>query len=607
MENFLKDDNSIDLEVTSHYGKVIDTDIRFFASDRGTSVLNFMITKNKMPLSISPNHAKAEIVLKTENYTVDTGAYISDKLDIVDAINGKLQYVIPDKFLQYTGNVQAQVYFTQNGSNNVIVQRQITFTIENDLISGFDGRSKLTYIRSIQDLKENIVEEVEDIKSALSESKGIVESIQSEFSKGIAQLEVKRDDAVELITVTEKEAEANLNNKIEETNNTANSIDNKISSYESRMSDNNLLTATTTSNWQKSKLTNDDGTIQKLYDVSINQYLLSARESKVVHIENATDAPYNEYDNEVPDPSNDGVFDDDENIGNITNSNQTQSGLLSIFITDYNVGRAFWQPDSSNAYYTSRKNNGIWSNFEKANNDGITKELIEKLNNETLNESKSYVNNKFNDIDFQKYSLVTNNGTSKLLDFAGRESLFYSIGSGFYYAINPPNLPNEVSIREGYLSVYSKDNLNILFEFTPINSNLTLKRRMNNGVLENDWFIPNRSKKVTLFEGSASGVGTNIVLSDDYNKYKFLIITGNYSGGIFNEIVQSDINNNITVSKTNILDEDGAGGGVYEMSIQREDFRRFKIVNDVYFDLVKHVGSGPNANEFTIKRIEGVE
>ena len=603
MENFLKDDNSIDLEVTSHYGKVIDTDIRFFTSDRGTSVLNFMITKNKAPLSISPNHAKAEIVLKTENYTVDTGAYISDELDIVDPFNGKLQYIIPDKFLQYTGNVQAQIYFTQNGSNNVIVQRQITFSIENDLISGFDGRSKLTYIRSIQDLKENIVEEVEDIKSALSESKGIVESIQSEFGKGITQLEVKRDDAVELITVTEKEAEANLNSKIEEINNKANSIDSKISSYESRMSDNNLLTATSTSNWQKSKLTDDDGTIQKLYDVSINQYLLSARESKVVHIENATDAPNYTGDDDVFTNVNDGVDDGSEDYEEVPYN--ISSGVLSIYIVNDLTGRAIWRPDNSNEFYTSIKGNGVWQRFEKLNNESVTKEFVQNLSNDSLIEAKKYTDDKFNYADFQKYSLVTSTGASKELDFAGGESPFYSIGSGFYYAINPPSLPSEVSITEGYLNVYAKDSLNILFEFTPINTNLTLKRRMNNGVLESNWFIPNRSKKVALFEGAANGMGTNMVLSNDYNKYKFLIITGNYPGGIFTELVQSDISNNIIISRNNLSDEDGTEAIMYELIIQRQNTTNLNILNDVSFNVSSQSPSG--SNKFTVKRIEGVE
>ena len=74
------------------------------------------------------------IVLKTDNFDDEHGAYISDELTIVDAINGRMQYVIPNEFLKYTGRVHAQAYFTQNGSNNVIVERQFSFNIENDLV-----------------------------------------------------------------------------------------------------------------------------------------------------------------------------------------------------------------------------------------------------------------------------------------------------------------------------------------------------------------------------------------------------------------------------------------------------------------------------------------
>ena len=39
------------------------------------------------------------IVLKTDNFDDEHGAYISDELTIVDAINGRMQYVIPNEFL----------------------------------------------------------------------------------------------------------------------------------------------------------------------------------------------------------------------------------------------------------------------------------------------------------------------------------------------------------------------------------------------------------------------------------------------------------------------------------------------------------------------------
>ncbi|MBR9102941.1 BppU family phage baseplate upper protein, partial [Staphylococcus aureus] len=84
VDNFSKDDNLIELQTTSQYNPVIDTNISFYESDRGTGVLNFAVTKNNKPLSISREHnAMTSIVLKTDDYNVDRGAYISDELTIV--------------------------------------------------------------------------------------------------------------------------------------------------------------------------------------------------------------------------------------------------------------------------------------------------------------------------------------------------------------------------------------------------------------------------------------------------------------------------------------------------------------------------------------------
>ncbi|WP_460989791.1 phage baseplate upper protein, partial [Staphylococcus aureus] len=118
------------LQTTSQYNPVIDTNISFYESDRGTGVLNFAVTKNNRPLSISSEHVKTFIVLKTDDYNVDRGAYISDELTIVDAINGRLQYVIPNEFLKHSGKVHAQAFFKQKGRDNVVVERQFSFNIE---------------------------------------------------------------------------------------------------------------------------------------------------------------------------------------------------------------------------------------------------------------------------------------------------------------------------------------------------------------------------------------------------------------------------------------------------------------------------------------------
>ncbi|MBM6026724.1 phage baseplate upper protein [Staphylococcus epidermidis] len=607
MENFLKDDNKLELDVTSRYGQVIDTDIRFFTSDRGTAVLNFMAIKNKLPLSISANHAKASIVLKTENYNIENGAYISDDLEIIDAINGRMQYVIPDEFLKYNGKVEAQVYFTQNGNGNVVVERSFTFKIDNDLISNFDGATKLTYIKSMKDLTDNIEDEVKNIKSSLSDAKTIVGSIENEFHKGVQQLEIKKNDFVEMITTTQNNALEKLNAEYDEIKNKSDYVTQKITEYENNISEKDLLKKETTSNWQKHKLTNDDGTILKLSDTNINDVLNNAKTTQVVYISGATDAPSITSYSEDEEHIEDGVPDDNELENEVikTTVNQSMSGILSIYIVNPNIGKCTWEPDNSNDIYMSHKENGVWFPFERYNDQNITRDYIETEDMKVINQTKEYIDSKVDNSTVQKHKLTNDNGLLEVIDILGNRDKFTSLNSGFYYVINPPDTPNDITVKEGYLKVFVKDYGSKLYEFTPVNSDKVIKRRLVDNKLDDNWFRDNEYKKTLLFDGSANGVGTEITLNDYYTNYSLLVISGNYPGGTFCETSLTSIPNNIIISKTNIIDSDASGGGLYEAVVQKLNSKTLKIINDVMIELPSMKGSGANANRITIKRIEG--
>ncbi len=60
-------------------------------------------------------------MLKTNDYKYDREHY-TDELTIIIAINGRLRYIkYHNQFLKHLGKVHAQAFFTQNGSNNVIM------------------------------------------------------------------------------------------------------------------------------------------------------------------------------------------------------------------------------------------------------------------------------------------------------------------------------------------------------------------------------------------------------------------------------------------------------------------------------------------------------
>ncbi|QCV68505.1 phage baseplate upper protein [Staphylococcus aureus] len=603
VDNFSKDDNLIELQTTSQYNPVIDTNISFYESDRGTGVLNFAVTKNNKPLSISKHNAMTSIVLKTDNFDDEHGAYISDELTIVDAINGRMQYVIPNEFLKYTGRVHAQAYFTQNGSNNVIVERQFSFNIENDLISNFDGKTKLVYIKSIQDLTESVKEEVEDLKKSLSDTKSLVTEIDSRINQGIQRLEIKQNEAVQMITTIQDKSVQYINSEFQKIVDKEQAIFERVNEVEQQINGADLVKGNSTTNWQKSKLTDDYGKAIESSEQSIDSVLSAVNTSRIVHITSATDAPSFEDIGTVDTPKEDGV-DDGSDIPVAPNT-LGKSGVLVVYVVDDSTARATWYPDDSNDEYTKYKIGGTWYPFYKKNDGDLTKQFVEETANNALNQAKQYVDDRFGTTSWQQHKLTEPNGQSIQVNLNNAQGDLGNLSAGNYYATRVPDLPSGVESYEGYLSVFVKDETNKLFDFTPYNSKKIYTRSITNGRLEPQWTAPNEHKSTVLFDGGANGVGTTINLTEPYTNYSILLVSGTYPGGVIEGFGLTALPNAIQLSKANVVDSDGNGGGIYECLLSKTSSTTLRIDNDVYFDLGKTSGSGANANKVTITKIMG--
>ncbi|HDE7015637.1 BppU family phage baseplate upper protein [Staphylococcus aureus] len=603
VDNFSKDDNLIELQTTSQYNPVIDTNISFYESDRGTGVLNFAVTKNNKPLSISKHNAMTSIVLKTDNFDDEHGAYISDDLTIVDAINGRMQYVIPNEFLKYTGRVHAQAYFTQNGSNNVIVERQFSFNIENDLISNFDGKTKLVYIKSIQDLTESVKEEVEDLKKSLNDTKSLVSEIDSRINQGIQRLEIKQNEAVQMITTTQDKAVQYINSEFQKIVDKEQAIYKRVSEVEKQISGADLVKGNSTVNWQKSKITDDYGKAIESSEQSIDSVLSAVNTSRIIHITSATDAPSFEDIGTVDTPKEDGV--DDGSDVPVAPNTLGKSGVLVVYVVDDSTARATWYPDDSNDEYTKYKIGGTWYPFYKKNDGDLTKQFVEETSNDALNQAKQYVDDKFGTTSWQQHKMTEANGQSIQVNLNNAQGDLGYLTAGNYYATRVPDLPGSVESYEGYLSVFVKDDTNKLFNFTPYNSKKIYTRSITNGRLEQQWTVPNEHKSTVLFDGGANGVGTTINLTEPYTNYSILLVSGTYPGGVIEGFGLTALPNAIQLSKANVVDSDGNGGGIYECLLSKTSSTTLRIDNDVYFDLGKTSGSGANANKVTITKIMG--
>ncbi|AVS45073.1 TPA: phage baseplate upper protein [Staphylococcus aureus] len=603
VDNFSKDDNLIKLQTTSQYNPVIDTNISFYESDRGTGVLNFAVTKNNKPLSISKHNAMTSIVLKTDNFDDEHGAYISDELTIVDAINGRMQYVIPNEFLKYTGRVHAQAYFTQNGSNNVIVERQFSFNIESDLISNFDGKTKLVYIKSIQDLTESVKEEVEDLKKSLSDTKSLVTEIDSRINQGIQRLEIKQNEAVQMITTTQDKAVQYINSEFQKIVDKEQAIFERVNEVEQQINGADLVKGNSTTNWQKSKITDDYGKAIESSEQSIDSVLSAVNTSRIIHITSATDAPSFKDIGTVDTPKEDGV-DDGSDIPVAPNT-LGKSGVLVVYVVDDSTARATWYPDDSNDEYTKYKIGGTWYPFYKKNDGDLTKQFVEETSNNALNQAKQYVDDKFGTTSWQQHKMTEANGQSIQVNLNNAQGDLGYLTAGNYYATRVPDLPSGVESYEGYLSVFVKDETNKLFNFTPYNSKKIYTRSITNGRLEPQWTVPNEHKSTVLFDGGANGVGTTINLTEPYTNYSILLVSGTYPGGVIEGFGLTTLPNAIQLSKANVVDSDGNGGGIYECLLSKTSSTTLRIDNDVYFDLGRTTGSGANANKVTITKIMG--
>lgn len=603
VDNFSKDDNLIELQTTSQYNPVIDTNISFYESDRGTGVLNFSVTKNNRPLSISSEHVKTSIVLKTDDYNVDRGAYISDELTIVDAINGRLQYVIPNEFLKHSGKVHAQAFFTQNGSNNVVVERQFSFNIENDLVSGFDGITKLVYIKSIQDTIEAVGKDFNQLKQNMADTQTLIAKVNDSATKGIQQIEIKQNEAIQAITATQTSATQAVTAEFNKIVEKEQAIFARVNEVEQQINGADLVKGNSTVNWQKSKITDDYGKAIESSEQSIDSVLSAVNTSRIIHITSATDAPSFEDIGTVDTPKEDGV-DDGSDIPVAPNT-LGKSGVLVVYVVDDSTARATWYPDDSNDEYTKYKISGTWYPFYKKNDGDLTKKFVEETSNNALNQAKQYVDDKFGTTSWQQHKMTEANGQSIQVNLNNAQGDLGYLTAGNYYATRVPDLPGSVESYEGYLSVFVKDETNKFFNFTPANSKKVYTRLIINGRLDSQWTIPNEYKKAVLFDGAANGVGTTLNLTESYQNYSLLVISGTYPGGTFAEVSLTSMPNSIVISKTNLVDSDGNGGGLYECSISKTSNTTFRIDVDILYDIGRSAGSGANANKITIKRIEG--
>ena len=242
-------EGKIKLETSANYVPIGNTNITFYDSDIGTADLIFYITRNQRPLEVSDENVDCFLMLKAKD-----GTYIVDTAHVVDPLNGKVSYTIPKEFLTHTGSVKGQVWIAVHGKEDIITEVEFSFSIKDSMFTTVPAVDKVNYIRTFEDLRERIENRVQYIEESLANGDDYVTQMDDTFQSGMKALNDRSTQVINEIKALVDNHKQELNdlkdNNITELDNKANQIKEDIEE----------LNNYDTSNWQKYRLTNDDGT-----------------------------------------------------------------------------------------------------------------------------------------------------------------------------------------------------------------------------------------------------------------------------------------------------------------------------------------------------------
>ena len=264
---------------------ISDLGIGFYNLDENTATLQFQIYNDNGSLLISNENVEVHGYFESSNGSVST----VDKLNVVDGMNGIAQITLDKDFLQASTSTQVtgQIYVAANNvtdnpnNNQTAVLGEFTFQVADALINKVSSFTKVEYIRMFDQLREEIKQRTKEMEDDIGDIKTLVDEVENAVADGKADItKIKNDSISELedianttnasvqqqanqaildIQSSVDEYSTKLNDETQEKINEVNEASDKV--LES-IKQNNVVTTEETENWQKYKLTEDDGTIK---------------------------------------------------------------------------------------------------------------------------------------------------------------------------------------------------------------------------------------------------------------------------------------------------------------------------------------------------------
>ena len=248
----------IKLETTATYQPLSDLNVRFWSQDKNTAELRFIITRNQFPLSLSKENVKVIIALESGSSFISSDDFIIDS-----EVEGVARYIVPTDFMRVASNVTGQVYVTTLDKEEIIVERQFKFTVSNDLLNDYPSEDKLRYIKTFDDLRNEIASRVSKLESDMETMEDYVVQVQETTQEGITAL-------TNLIKQKQDAYNTNHTAKMKELNDKGSEysakfdddkqyMDDKHQAFKESVMNSEVVTQGESTKWQKYKLTEEDG------------------------------------------------------------------------------------------------------------------------------------------------------------------------------------------------------------------------------------------------------------------------------------------------------------------------------------------------------------
>ncbi|MCK6118954.1 BppU family phage baseplate upper protein [Staphylococcus epidermidis] len=309
----------LDLNEEPYLQPISNRGIGFYNLDKNTAKFQFVVQKDNKPLLISDKNVKGYAFFKAANGTEEKRPSTSGVLDVefIDPMKGIIGITVPQWFLKNVvdSEVLGEIYLSLNdvdniGKDDTVVLGTFKFTVRDSLINQIESDIKVSYIRMFDELRSELEKKVQQLKQDIGDTQTLIETIRQtaedylikinkaqadaivsitdalmssnqsidlEREEALRQIDAKRDAIktdYDLASDTFKKTyDSNMdafNSNVNQANAT---IDEKVNSFNETLKNDGFTTPSdveqkfTEADWQKYKLTNDDGA--NFYDANL--------------------------------------------------------------------------------------------------------------------------------------------------------------------------------------------------------------------------------------------------------------------------------------------------------------------------------------------------